>query len=129
MVGTVGRDGLTLREVHRFGNQPVRAGGTWYWDILGIYREVLDGLRQAGPVHSIGVDSWAVDYGLLDGSGALLGKPVCYRDSRTDGVMDRVLKVVSAEESSRSSVCSSCRSTPGASSPLTWLRRRLHGPC
>ena len=98
MVGTVGRDRLTLREVHRFGNQPVRAGGTWYWDILGIYREVLDGLRQAGPVHSIGVDSWAVDYGLLDGSGALLGNPVCYRDSRTDGVMDGVLKVVSAKE-------------------------------
>jgi rhamnulokinase len=98
MVGTVGRDRLTLQEVHRFGNQPVRAGGTWYWDILGIYREVLYGLRQAGPVHSIGVDSWAVDYGLLDGSGALLGNPVCYRDSRTDGVMDRVLKKVSAEE-------------------------------
>ncbi len=98
MVGEVGPDRLTLQEVHRFGNQPVRAGGTWHWDILGIYREVLEGLRRAGPVQSIGVDSWAVDYGLLDASGALLGNPVCYRDSRTDGVMERVLKVVTAEE-------------------------------
>ena len=98
MVGEVGPDQLTLQEAHRFANHPVRAGGTWHWDILGLYREVLEGLRRAGPVESIGIDSWAVDYGLLDASGALLDNPVCYRDSRTEGVMERVLKLVSAEE-------------------------------
>lgn len=97
-VGEVGSDQLTLDEVHRFANQPVRAGGTLYWDVLGLYREILVGLRRAGPVQSIGIDSWAVDYGLLDASGRLLGNPVCYRDGRTEGVADQVLHVVPAEQ-------------------------------
>jgi rhamnulokinase len=89
--GLSGLKGLELREVRRFPNRPVRAGGTLYWDILGLYGHVLDGLRSAGPgLISIGVDSWAVDYGLLDPAGRLLGNPVHYRDSRTDGVMERV---------------------------------------
>ncbi|MGK5556418.1 rhamnulokinase [Actinomadura kijaniata] len=83
-------DGLELTEVRRFPNRPVRAGGTLYWDILGLYGNVLDGLRDAGPVASVGIDSWAVDYGLLDAAGALVGNPVHYRDARTDGVMERV---------------------------------------
>ncbi|NMO54976.1 rhamnulokinase [Actinoplanes sp. TBRC 11911] len=86
MVGRVGPGEVNLTEVHRFANEPVHAGGTLHWDILGLYRGVLDGLRKAGPVDSIGIDSWAVDYGLLDESGALLGNPVHYRDTRTDGV-------------------------------------------
>ncbi|MDR7273667.1 rhamnulokinase [Catenuloplanes atrovinosus] len=77
---------LTLDEVHRFPNEPVPVGGTLHWDILALYRGVLDGLRAAGPVDSIGIDSWAVDYGLLDSTGALLGNPVHYRDARTTGV-------------------------------------------
>src|SRR4051794_13965967 len=87
--GLGGRGGPTrieLSEAHRFGNEPVRAGGTLYWDILRLYRGVLEGLWKAGPVDSIGIDSWAVDYGFLDASGALLGNPVHYRDGRTDGV-------------------------------------------
>jgi rhamnulokinase len=97
MVGRVSPSAVELTEVHRFGNEPVRAGGTLYWDILGLYRNVLDGLRRAGPVDSIGIDSWAVDYGLLDESGALLGNPVHYRDGRTDGVPARVAKLVGDE--------------------------------
>ncbi|MFC9977416.1 rhamnulokinase family protein [Spirillospora sp. NPDC127200] len=81
---------LDLAEVRRFPNRPVRAAGTLHWDVLGLYGNVLDGLRAAGPVASIGVDSWAVDYGLLDGRGALLGNPVHYRDARTEGVHERV---------------------------------------
>ncbi len=94
MVGRVGPDRIELTETHRFANEPVRAGGTLYWDILGLYRGVLDGLRRAGPMDSIGIDSWAVDYGLLDASGALLGNPVHYRDGRTDGVPARVAELV-----------------------------------
>ncbi|WP_250028903.1 rhamnulokinase [Paractinoplanes maris] len=86
MVGRFGDGRIELTETHRFANEPVRAGGTLHWDILGLYRGVLEGLRKAGPVASIGIDSWAVDYGLLDASGALLGNPVHYRDGRTDGV-------------------------------------------
>jgi rhamnulokinase len=94
MVGRVTADSLTLDSVHRFPNEPVRAGGTLYWDILSLYRGVLDGLRRAGPVRSVGIDSWAVDYGLLDATGALLGNPVHYRDARTDGVPEKVAKLV-----------------------------------
>ncbi|MBB6548891.1 rhamnulokinase [Nonomuraea rubra] len=89
--------GLSLTEAHRFPNGPVRVGGRLYWDILGLYREILAGLRAAGPVSSIGVDSWAVDYALLDESGAMLGNPVHYRDDRTAGVAERVAGSVGAE--------------------------------
>ena len=86
IVGRLDQDRVQIEETHRFANEPVRAGGTLHWDILGLYRGVLEGLSKAGPVESIGIDSWAVDYGLLDVSGALLGNPVHYRDSRTDDV-------------------------------------------
>jgi rhamnulokinase len=96
MIARVGDDELTLREAHRFANRPVRVAGTLHWDILGLYREILDGLRAVGRADSVGIDSWAVDYGLLDDSGALIGNPVHYRDGRTDGVMDRVVAEVGA---------------------------------
>jgi rhamnulokinase len=101
MTGHVGPGLLELREVHRFPNIPVRAGGTLHWDILGLYREVTEGLAAAAAgatLASAGIDSWGVDYGLLDSGGALLGNPVHYRDSRTDGVVERVLAAVQAAE-------------------------------
>ncbi|WP_055479910.1 rhamnulokinase [Sphaerimonospora mesophila] len=79
-----------ITEAHRFPNRPVRVNGTLHWDVLALYREILDGLRAAGPVESVGVDSWAVDYGLLDGDGRLIGNPVHYRDRRTAGIMEDV---------------------------------------
>ncbi len=94
----VASEELTLTEVHRFGNGPIRVAGTLHWDVLGLYREILYGLRKAGPLDSIGVDSWAVDYGLLDSTGALIGNPVCYRDSRTDGVLEEVVAEIGAAE-------------------------------
>lgn len=97
MTATVGRGHLDLTEVRRFPNRPVRVAGTLHWNILGLYGDILDGLRNAGPVSSIGIDSWGVDYGLLDPSGALIGNPVHYRDSRTGGVMDSVIAEIGAE--------------------------------
>jgi rhamnulokinase len=97
MIARVGDDELSLREAHRFANRPVCADGTLHWDIRGLYREILTGLRGAGGVESVGIDSWAVDYGLLDTGGTLIGDPVHYRDGRTDGVMDRVVADVGAE--------------------------------
>jgi sugar (pentulose or hexulose) kinase len=89
IAGRVSASGVELHEVSRFPNEPVRAGGTLHWDILGLYRSVCSGLSAAAttfPLASAGIDTWGVDYGLLDATGALIGNPVHYRDSRTDGV-------------------------------------------
>jgi rhamnulokinase len=93
MVGVAGPGLLTLHEAHRFPNVPVTAGGTLHWDILRLHGEILAGLRAACgqfELASVGIDSWGVDYGLLDAGGALLGNPVHYRDARTAGAADRV---------------------------------------
>ena len=88
---------LDVSEVHRFANEPVRARGTLYWDVLGLYREALEGLRGAArqaTIDSVAVDSWGVDFGLLDRTGRLLRSPVHYRDARraaaAEGVFSRV---------------------------------------
>ncbi|SEG80263.1 rhamnulokinase [Actinacidiphila yanglinensis] len=101
MVGRVGPANLDLSEAHRFANRPVQVGGSLHWDVLGLYQGVLDGLREAarsGGVASVGVDSWAVDYGLLDTDGRLLGNPHHYRDTRTQDTAPRVWDTVPAEE-------------------------------
>lgn len=101
MAATVSADEIQLREVHRFANQPVSVAGTLHWDVLSLYRESLTGLRlaraQLGRLDSIGIDSWAIDYGLLDADGRLIGNPVHYRDSRTRGIAGQVMATVSAE--------------------------------
>jgi sugar (pentulose or hexulose) kinase len=89
IAGRVSGSGVELRDVSRFPNEPVMAGGTLYWDILRLHGSVLAGLSAAAsafPLASAGIDSWGVDYGLLDATGALIGNPVHYRDARTDGV-------------------------------------------
>jgi rhamnulokinase len=102
VVGQCTAAGITLHEVHRFPNVPVRAGGVLRWDVLALFRGMLDGLRQArrefGPLDSVGVDSWAVDYGLLDRDGGLLGNPAHYRDPRTAPAMAEALETVGAPE-------------------------------
>ena len=85
VVGDVTPESLVLQEVHRFPNGPVQREDGLHWDATGLFREVLAGLGQAGPLDSIGVDSWAIDYGLL-ADGLLLNEPFCYRDTRTDDV-------------------------------------------
>ncbi|ORT56470.1 rhamnulokinase family protein [Streptomyces sp. CB03238] len=96
--GPAGAESLDLLEVHRFPNRPVRLAEGLRWDVLGLYAGVIDGLRAAGPVDSVGIDSWAVDHGLLDADGALLGNPVHYRDGRTEGVAEKVWARVPAAE-------------------------------
>ncbi|MEU5216644.1 FGGY-family carbohydrate kinase [Streptomyces sp. NPDC020807] len=102
ILGRVGPDRLDLTEVHRFPNTPVRLPDGLRWDVLSLFQGVLDGLREAGRpsggVASVGVDTWAVDYGLLDADGALLGHPFHYRDSRTEGVPERVWTEIGPEE-------------------------------
>lgn len=86
---------LSLEEVHRFSNQALWIKGQRFWNMQALWNGVLAGLRKArqlatGPLASIGVDSWAVDYGLVDEQGILLTPPFQYRDARTVGMMEQV---------------------------------------
>lgn len=93
IVGELKDGRLTLKEAHRFANGGVRVGGSLYWDILGLWREIKNGIRiaaQTGHIDAVGIDTWGVDYALLNAKGDLVGNPYCYRDSRNDGVADRV---------------------------------------
>jgi rhamnulokinase len=83
LVGTVSDTNIEVAQVHRFANEPVRLPSGLHWDLLGLYRQIRKGLAEAGPVASAGIDSWAVDYGLIDEDGSLLGLPFHYRDERT----------------------------------------------
>ncbi|HEY8778056.1 MAG TPA: FGGY family carbohydrate kinase, partial [Gaiellaceae bacterium] len=101
-VGRFDGERLGVTEVHRFPNVPVRVRGTLNWDILRVYRDVLDGLRaaahEAGQVDAVAVDSWGVDFALIDSRGRLVQNPVHYRDTRRARAMDGVLARVPARE-------------------------------
>ncbi|MCY4089876.1 MAG: rhamnulokinase [Caldilineaceae bacterium] len=95
--------GLELEEVHRFPNHALTVNGTLQWDILHLWREVQAGIARhsahaAGPPASLGLDTWGVDFGLLDRNGDLIGNPVCYRDSRTEGMLEAVFAHVPRTE-------------------------------
>jgi len=89
--------------VHRFANTPVRIGESIFWDLLGLFTEIKTGLAEAfrrfpDQVKSIGIDTWGVDYALLDGQGDLLGAVYHYRDKRTDGIPEEVYRKVSKRD-------------------------------
>ena len=93
----------TLEEVHRFHNGGVRVGNGLFWNVLGIWSGILDGLRryktQAGGVPSgIGIDAWGVDFALLDKRGRMMGNAVHYRDPRTHGMVERIAETISSNE-------------------------------
>lgn len=97
MLGRFDGERIDLEEVHRFPNDPVQVGATLYWDVLRLFHEVKQGLIKAkgcGKIDSFGIDTWGVDFGLLDREGRLLENPVHYRDTRTQGVMDQVFQVI-----------------------------------
>ena len=102
----IGRfDGSTveLEEIHRFANGPVSVAGGLYWDALRLYEEMLAGLRKcvqiSGPeLAGIGIDTWGVDFALLDDGDELLGNPHCYRDPRVKGMMEKAFGLVAREE-------------------------------
>ncbi len=94
VAGVLAQDGLHLEVVHRFPNQATAVGGHLRWDLSGLFAEVLTGLAALATRHpevrSVGIDTWAVDYGLLDAEGRLLAEPVAYRDDRTAPFIDLV---------------------------------------
>jgi rhamnulokinase len=94
---------LTLEETHRFENGGVAIGDHLYWNLLGLWSAVQDGLRASaarfgGRISSVGVDTWGVDFGLLGRNDELLGNPSSYRDRRTVGIYERVFPLASREE-------------------------------
>jgi len=102
MLGRFDGQRLQLSEIHRFPNVPVHLPDGLHWDILRLWGEVKQAvalaIRDKHDLASIGIDTWAVDYGLLDGSGALLSNPYHYRDSRTDGMLEEAFRRVPREE-------------------------------
>src|SRR5262249_48430219 len=90
---------LTVREVCRFANEPLREPGALRWDALRLWGDITRTLDRAGQMRfdSVGVDAWGVDYALLDERGTLLENPYHYRDARNDGMMDEVFARVSRE--------------------------------
>ncbi len=93
---------IELEEIHRFTNDPVRIGKNFYWDTFRLYHELKTGLKKVAskkiPITSLAIDTWGVDYGLIDKDGNLIGNPVNYRDDRTIGVIDEVDKIVPLKE-------------------------------
>ena len=96
MAGSLFQGKLELEEVYRFPNRQVKLGKHLYWDFPALFAEMMNGLKEAArrgyAVKGIGIDTWGVDFGLIDKNGNLLGNPVCYRDSRTDGTPDKVFR-------------------------------------
>ena len=92
---------IELTEVHRFDNNPVMVCGTFYWDVLGLFHEIKQGITKAkalGDFSTIGIDTWGVDFGLLEKKGNLLQNPIHYRDTRTAGMIEKAAKVVGKAE-------------------------------
>ena len=90
--GRLDRERVTLWVAHRFPNRPVRLPDGLRWNLLALFTEVLEGLRKVAStsrLRGIGIDTWGVDYALLDGRGRVLGLPFHYRDARTEGMVDR----------------------------------------
>lgn len=101
ILGTLENGRITLKEIHRFSNDPVTVNGTFYWDVLRLFHEIKQGLLKAkreGGFDSIGIDTWGVDFGLLDKNGILLENPVHYRDKRNSGMADEAAKLISKQE-------------------------------
>ncbi len=99
MLGLVSADKLVLEEIHRFGNGPIEEDGTLRWDFNGLLSEIEAGIGKAAKaageqVRGIGIDSWGVDFGLLDADGKLLENPYHYRDSQTEGMQEEAFEMM-----------------------------------
>ncbi len=103
MLGSISADKLALEEVHRFSNGPIEEAGTLRWDFERLLSEIKTGIGKAvkqtgSEVSGIGVDSWGVDFGLLDSDGKLIEKPYHYRDSRTNEMLDKAFELMGKRE-------------------------------
>ena len=103
MRGTLADEVLSLEEIERFDNSFSFVDGHYRWDVEGLVDSIVRGLKRAigegpQPPASVGVDTWGVDFALLDENDQLLERPVAYRDDRTDGMMERFFGLVDRDE-------------------------------
>ncbi|WP_372632204.1 rhamnulokinase family protein [Cohnella sp.] len=100
LLGRLTNGKIEVEELHRFPNDPVQVGDRLYWDILRLYHEIKQGLLKAKhrgiDLQSMGIDSWAVDFGFIGKNGELAGNPYHYRDRHTEGAMERVMAEIPA---------------------------------
>ncbi|HMD81944.1 MAG TPA: FGGY family carbohydrate kinase, partial [Anaerolineales bacterium] len=100
ILGSLDDEHLILTETHRFANGPVRLNDGLHWDVLRLWSDIKEGIgkssaKAANSLDSIGLDTWGVDFALLDRNGALLSNPFHHRDERTDGLMNEAFKIMS----------------------------------
>ncbi len=101
ILGSFDGEKISLEEVHRFTNDPVTVNGTVYWDVLRLFHEIKQGIikaNAAGGFDSVGIDTWGVDFGLIDGEGKLMENPVHYRDLRTKGLVEDSFNLLPKEK-------------------------------
>ena len=101
MLGEFDGEKINVTEIHRFSNDTVIVHGRMHWDILRLFFEVKVAINKAvkmGKVDAIGIDTWGVDFGLIDKHGELIGNPVCYRDERTVGMPEEVFEKITKHE-------------------------------
>lgn len=103
LAGEFDGEHITLHELNRFENRPLELPDGRHWNVTGIYLDILDGLKNAAAKYgrqpiSLGIDTWGVDYALLDQDGHLLGLPFQYRDGRTEGLMEKAFSIVPKRE-------------------------------
>ncbi len=103
IAGYINNGKIVTKEVYRFPNEPVNLRNTLYWNVFSIYQEIKNALKKYGEefdseLSSIAIDSWGVDFGLIDGYGDLIEAPVHYRDNRTDGVREEAFEKMPREE-------------------------------
>ena len=100
IIGSFDGKKLTLNENHRFVNEPQHIAGRFTWDIVRIFCEIKNSIRKSvldgDNVVSMGIDTWGVDYGLLDRAGRLIANPTHYRDTRTDNITVRTSRVLAS---------------------------------
>lgn len=102
-VGLLDSERISLEEVHRFPNTPVEVSGHLHWDVPGLFQQLKKALKLAvekghGDIVSVGVDTWGVDFGLVRKSDGSLSPPYTYRDSRTNGMMEKVFARIPRDE-------------------------------
>ena len=101
MLGILDNNKLTIKEINRFWNGPNNNDGVLRWDFSSLLSNIKNGIKLAEseyPISSIAIDTWGVDFGLIDKDGALLEEPVHYRDDRTSGLFEKAFKLVSKKE-------------------------------
>lgn len=92
---------IEMAEIHRFSNDPVSVNGRMYWDVLRLFFEIKTGITKAvnaGGFDAIGIDTWGVDFGLINKKGELIGNPFHYRDQRTKGIPDKIFSEIISKE-------------------------------